>query len=124
MLSIGDWRWKGKDVIGYGYDEQGNAVTKDHVITTPGCTEEGKEHVWYIINLEDIRVGGQAQTTANLGVLFKPFKGFRIGADYTLFERNYSYFSLSGKDLIPFKTVNVTAPYRCPTGGALDMRAS
>ena len=124
MLSLGDWRWKGKDVVGYIFDERGNAVTADGVQTTPYCTDEGKEHAWAKIDVEDIRVGGQAQTTANLGVMFKPFKGFRIGGEYTLYDRNYSYYSFSGSNLVTGKTVHIVEPYRCPIGGTLDARVS
>ncbi len=120
MLSVGDWRWKGKDVTGYLYDEHGNAVTSNGTVTTVGA----EDHAWAKINLENIRVGGQAQTTANIGVTFKPFKGFRIGAEYTLYDRNYSYYSFSGSNLTVGKTVNVVEPYRCPIGGTMDMRAS
>ena len=124
MVSLGDWRWKGKDVIGYLYDEHGNAITRNGDITTPYCTDEGKEHAWAIVNLENIRVGGQAQTTANFGVTFKPFKGFRIGGEYTLYDRNYSYYSFNGGNLVLGKTVNIVEPYRCPIGGSMDLRAS
>ncbi len=120
MLSLGDWRWKGKDVTGYLYDEHGNAITQNGAITTIGA----EDHAWAKINLENIRVGGQAQTTAAVGVTFKPFKGFRIGGDYTLHDRNYSYYSFSGSNLTVGKTVNVVEPYRCPIGGAMDLRAS
>ena len=124
MLSLGDWRWKGKDVIGYMFDEHGNAVTADGKQTTPYCTDPGMEHAWAKIDVENIRVGGQAQTTASLGVLFKPFKGCRIGAEYTLYDRNYSYYSFSGSNLVTGKTVHIVEPYRCPTGGTLDARVS
>ncbi len=124
MVSLGDWRWKGKDVIGYMFDERGNAVTADGKQTTPYCTDEGMEHAWAKIDVENIRVGGQAQTTANLGVLFKPFKGFRIGGEYTLYDRNYSYYSFSGSNLVTGKTVHIVEPYRCPLGGSMDLRAS
>lgn len=124
MCSLGDWRWKGKDVIGYIFDEHGNAVTADGVQTSPQCTDPGKEHAWAKIDVENIRVGGQAQTTANLGVTFKPIKGLRIGAEYTLYDRNYSYYSFSGSNLVTGKTVKIVEPYRCPIGGTLDARAS
>ena len=124
MCSLGDWKWKGKDVIGYLYDEHGNAITRDGEITTPYSTEPGKEHAWAQVDLENVRVGGQAQTTANLGVLFKPFKGFRIGGEYTLYDRNYSYYSFNGSNLSLGKTVHIVAPYRCPIGGTMDVRAS
>ena len=48
----------------------------DGNITEPGAAD----HAWALINMKGINVGGSAQTTANLGVTFKPFKGFRIGA--------------------------------------------
>ena len=124
MLSLGDWRWKGNDIIGYLYDEHGNALTSNFEVTTPYCTEEGKEHAWAKINMDKIHVGGQAQTTANLGVMFNPFKGFRIGGEYTLYDRNYSYYYFSGSDLQKGKTLNVMEPYRCPIGGTLDARVS
>ncbi len=124
MLSLGDWRWKGKNVIGYIFDEHGNAVTADGKQTSPYCEEAGKEHAWAKIDVDNIRVGGQAQTTANLGVLFKPFKGFRIGAEYTLYDRNFSYYSFSGSNLVTGKTVKIVSPYRCPTGGTMDARVS
>ena len=119
MLSLGDWRWKGKEVTGYLFDEHGNAVTSNGTVTTVGA----EDHAWAKINLENIRVGGQAQTTANIGITFKPFKGFRIGAEYTLYDRNYSYYSFSGSNLTIGKTVNVVEPYRCPIGGMMDLRA-
>ena len=124
MVSLGDWKWKGKDVIGYLYDDHGNAITRDGTVTTPYCTDEGKEHAWAKVNLEGIRVGGQAQTTANFGVVFNPFKGFRIGGEYTLYDRNYSYYSFNGGNLSIGKTVYIVEPYRCPIGGTLDARAS
>ncbi len=124
MLSLGDWRWKGNGIIGYMYDEHGNAITGDGTMTTPYCTDEGKEHAWAKIDMDNIRVGGQAQTTANLGVMFIPFKGFRIGGEYTVYDRNYSYYSFSGSNLSVGKTVKIVEPYRCPVGGTLDMRAS
>ena len=124
MLSLGDWKWKGKDVIGYIYDEHGNAITADGTQTTPYSTEPGKEHAWAKIDMENIRVGGQAQTTANLGATFKPFKGFRIGAEYTLYDRNYSYYAISGSNLVIGKTVKIVAPYQCPIGGSFDARVS
>lgn len=120
MLSLGDWRWDSDSVKGYIYDEQGRALTMDGEITTPGADN----HAWAMVNMKGIEVGGAAQTTANLGITFKPFKGFRIGAEYTLYDRNYAYYSFSGNDLQIGKTMNLLKPWRIPTGGSLDMRAS
>jgi len=120
MLSLGDWKWDSDNVVGYAYDEHGFAMTADGKTTSIGAAD----HYKATINMKGIHVGGQAQTTANFGVTFKPFKGFRLGAEYTLYDRNYSYYSLSGSELTPGKTVNVVEPYRCPTGGSMDVRAS
>lgn len=120
MLSLGDWKWDSDSVKGYAYDEQGNALRTDGTVTTPGAEDQANA----IINMKGIHVGGQAQTTANLGILFKPFKGFRIGAEYTLYARNYSYYSFSGSNLTLGKTMNIVEPYKCPVGGSMDLRAS
>jgi hypothetical protein len=120
MLSLGDWKWDSDSVVGYIYDEFGKALTATGQVTTPGADD----HQRAIINMKGINVGGSAQTTANLGVTFKPFKGFRIGAEYTLYDRNYAYYSFSGSNLQLGKEMNVVAPWRVPTGGQLDMRAS
>ena len=120
MLSLGDWKWDSDSVVGYIYDKHGQALTMDAQITDPGAPDHG----WALINMKGINVGGSAQTTANLGVTFKPFKGFRIGAEYTLYVRNYAYYSFSGSNLQLGKEMNLLEPWKIPTGGSLDMRAS
>ena len=125
MLSLGDWKWDSDSVVGYAYDNLGQALAVDPVTKTTYFTEPGApDHQYAIINMKGINVGGSAQTTANLGVTFKPFKGFKIGAEYTLYDRNYAYYSLSGSNLSLGKEMNLLEPWRIPTGGQLDMRAS
>ncbi len=120
MLSLGDWKWDSDSVVGYIYDQHGQPLTMNGEITTIGA----ENHGWALINMKGINVGGSAQTTANLGVTFKPFKGFRIGAEYTLYDRNYAYYSLSGSNLSLGKEMNLLEPWRVPMGGSMDMRAS
>ena len=130
MLSLGDWKWDSDSVVGYAYDGQGQALAINNDKESPDynktyITEPGApDHQYAIINMKGINVGGSAQTTANLGVTFKPFKGFRIGAEYTLYDRNYAYYSFSGSNLAIGKTMNLLEPWRIPTAGQLDMRAS
>jgi hypothetical protein len=133
MLSLGDWKWDSDSVVGYAYDGYGQALgleTKVDPISgkeyqVSCATEPGADnHQYAIINMKGINVGGSAQTTANLGVTFKPFKGFRFGAEYTLYDRNYAYYSLSGSNLSLGKEMNLLQPWKIPTGGCLDMRAS
>lgn len=121
MLSLGRWKWDSDSVVGYVYDDHGQPLQKSGEVASGVGAED---HACAIINMKGINVGGQAQTTANLGVTFKPFKGFRIGAEYTLYDRNYAYYQLSGSNLTVGKTMNVVAPWKIPTGGQLDMRAS
>lgn len=83
-----------------------------------------EDHAWSILNQKGRKVGGSAQTTGAIGVTVKPFKGMRIGADWTFSARNYSDYTVSDNDLIPFKEVNVADPWRIPWGNQLDMSAS
>lgn len=120
MLSVGSWKWDSDSVKGYAYDAQGNALRPDGTITEPGADDQASA----IINMKGINVGGSAQTTANLGLTFKPIKGLRFGIEYTLYDRNYAYYSFSGSNLSIGKTMNIVAPWKIPTGGTMDFRAS
>jgi hypothetical protein len=125
MLSLGDWKWDSDSVVGYAYDAAGRALAIDPDTKMTYTTDPGApDHQYAIINMKGINVGGSAQTTANLGVTFKPFKGFRFDAEYTLYDRNYAYYSLSGSNLSLGKEMNLLQPWKIPTGGCLDMRAS
>ncbi len=120
MLSVGSWKWDSDSVKGLAFDAHGQALRPDGTVTTIGADDQA----YAIINMKGINVGGSAQTTANLGVTFKPFKGFRIGAEYTLYDRNYAYYSFSGSNLSIGKTMNIVAPWKIPTYGTMDFRCS
>ncbi len=120
MLSVGDWTWDRDGVKGYIYDEHGVALTQDGERTQPGA----EDHAWALVNMKGIKVGGSAQTTANLGITFKPFKGFRIGGEYTLYDRNYAYYSFSGSNLQLGKEMYLNQAWKIPTSGSMDLRAS
>jgi hypothetical protein len=120
MLSLGDWRWTNDNVKGYAYSLSSQAVTPDGEVTTPGS----ENHAWAIINMKDIKVGGSAQTTAALDVMFTPFEGFRIGGGYNFYGRNYAFYSLSGGSLKLGQEMYVADPWEIPSYGCLDLRAS
>jgi outer membrane receptor protein involved in Fe transport len=128
MFSWGDWTWDSDSVKGYMFDEKGTPLAfndkKNGVTSTPASAIGAEDHAWAMVNMKGIHVGGSAQTTANVGIMFKPFKGFRIGAEYTLYDRNYAYYSLSGDSFTLGKEMNLLEPWRIPTAGQLDMRAS
>ena len=67
-------------------------------------------------------MGGSAQTTAALGVTFRPFNGFRIGADWKVNDRNYSDYTINTPS---YNTeINLAKPWRIPWGNQLDLNAS
>lgn len=118
MFSYGDWQWD-SNATGYAYDEHGQALTAKGVVTTIGSAD----HAWSTINLKGIRVGGSAQTTAALGATFK-VDAFKIGADWTLTARNYSYYSFSGSNLSLGSALDVADPWKIPHASTLDANAS
>ena len=75
-----------------------------------------------MLNQKGIKVGGSAQTTAAIGATFRPFKGFRIGADWKVSDRNYSDYSINTPSFN--NTITVHKPWRIPWGNQLDLNAS
>ncbi|MCM1504636.1 MAG: TonB-dependent receptor [Muribaculum sp.] len=75
------------------------------------------------LNQKGVKVGGSAQTTGALSVTFLPFKGFRIGADWTMSARNYSDFYISGSSL-GTKGIDIDSLWEIPWGQQLDINAS
>lgn len=128
MFSWGDWTWDSDSVKGYMFDEKGTPLAfnekQNGVTSTPASAIGAEDHAWAMVNMKGIHVGGSAQTTANVGIMFKPFKGFRIGGEYTLQARNYSYYSFNGSNLNVGKSMSVIEPLILPVGGALDLCAS
>ena len=120
MLALGDWKWTSDNVKGYAYNLNSQAVTPEGNITKPGADD----HAWAIINMKDVKVGGSAQTTAAVDVMFTPFEGLRIGGGYTYYGRNYAFYSLSGSSLKLGKEMFVADPWEIPAYGCFDLRAS
>ena len=121
MFSIGDWIWD-SDPKGYFYSQQGEplADTKG----TPASGILAPDHAWAILKQKGRKIGGSAQTTGFLGVQFRPFKGFRIGCDWTFSARNYSDYEVSSSNYTPGSTVEVKSPWKIPFGNQLDLNAS
>ncbi len=113
MLSLGDWNWD-SNAKGYYYNELGQPLANTSGKLASGVLAE--DHAWSILNQKGRKVGGSAQTTGAIGLTVKPFKGMRIGADWTFSARNYSDYSVSDNDLIPFKEVSVADPWQIPCG--------
>lgn len=73
MFSLGDWKWC-DDIHFTMYDEQNNPIGT------------------YDAYIKDVHVGNSAQLTAALGASWEPFKGFKVGADYNFYGKNYADF--------------------------------
>lgn len=122
MVSLGNWQWD-NNPKGYFYNDHGQPLADlQGNVALDGI--RGKDHAWAILEQKGVKVGGSAQTTAAIGVDFKPFKGFRIGADWTMSARNYSDYAVSGSNLNPNTTLVVKDPWEIPWGNELDLGCS
>lgn len=121
MLSWGDYIWD-SNAKGYFYNQLGQPVSDLRGNIASGILAE--DHASAVLNQKGVKVGGSAQTTAAIGAQFRPFKGFRIGADWTVNARNYSDYSISSSSYSPGKEIDVPEPWKIPWGNQLDLNAS
>jgi len=122
MLSLGDWIWD-SNPKGYFYTETGQPLAS----TSTGQIASGiaaPDHLWAIVEQKGLKVGDSAQTTGALGVTFRPFKGFRIGADWTMCARNYSDYIINSNAIQEGKSIAIFDPWEIPWGNQFDMSAS
>ena len=120
MVSWGDWQWD-SNASGYFYSQTGEPITKDFKVAS-GIG--APDHLRATLLQKGVKVGGSAQTTAALGVNFKPFKGFRIGADWTMSARNYSDYQVQSSAFENGGDITVAEPWRIPWGQQIDLSAS
>lgn len=120
MLSWGDWQWD-SDASGYFYSQLGEPITKDF---KRASGIGAPDHLRATLLQKGVKVGGSAQTTGALGVNFKPFKGFRIGADWTMSARNYSDYQVQSTAFENGGDITVAEPWRIPWGQQFDLSAS
>ena len=121
MVSLGDWIWD-SNATGYFYNSYGQPLAN-----TKGDLASGvlaPDHAKAVLNQKGRKVGGSAQSTGYLGVNVRPFKGLRIGIDWTCSARNYSDFSISASQYAPGATISVGKPWRIPWGNQLDLSCS
>ncbi len=121
MISVGDWIWD-SNPTGYFYSETGQPMAD--MSGTVASDILAPDHAWATVMQKGRKIGGSAQTTGYLGVTFKPFKGFRIGADWTASARNYSDYEISSSSYSINSVVEVEDPWRIPWGNELDLFAS
>ena len=78
------------------------------------------------LDLDGVRVGGSAQTTASLGATAKISKALRVGFDCVFYGRNYSDWAIESSDLTYNinKTLVYDSPWRIPSAYVCDLNAS
>lgn len=121
MISYGDYEWA-SNATGYFYNQLGQPLKDLRGEVASGIF--APDHAKAILNQKGVKVGGSAQTTGSLGLTFRPFKGFRIGADWVFNARNYSDYQISSSSYSPGAEINVAKPWQIPWGNQLDLNAS
>ena len=103
MFSWGDWRWNGT-ATGYYFNSAGQIMTdfKGGIIEDMANAGDYRAN----IKMDNVHVGGSAQTTAALGVNVRPLKDLRISLDWNFFARNYADYDIDtsntglGKEIV------------------------
>ena len=121
MFSWGDWIWS-SNATGYFYNQNGQPLKNLQGDIASGVLAD--DHARAVLMQKGIKVGGSAQTTGSFGLNFRPFKGFRIGADWTVCARNYSDYQVSSSNYSPGANINVAEPWEIPWGQQVDLSAS
>ncbi|MDR1682936.1 MAG: TonB-dependent receptor [Candidatus Symbiothrix sp.] len=122
MLSLGDWRWI-NNASGYVYSKDGQPVNKSGKPIDANdnpIAEFSTDHDRVIMNLENVKVGNSAQTTAFLGVQYELLKNFNTGLDFHWYADNYADFKISANS---GETTYIT-PWKIPAAGILDFNAN
>jgi hypothetical protein len=121
MLSLGDYIWD-SNPIGYFYDANGFPLASLDGTQASGIMAE--DHLSARLNQKDVKVGGSAMTTGAITATFRPFKGWRVGADWTFNARNYSDYEVTASNFNPGTDLTVAKPWRIPWGNQIDLSAS
>lgn len=125
MLSLGNWEWT-SNATGYYYSSIGEPLTlvKGQLTGAVASGIYAPDHTWSTLNYKGVKVDGSPQTTGALGVTFRPFNGFRIGADWVFEARNYTDQYLNTNDLKYNDVLQVAQPWKMPWGHTTDLHAS
>lgn len=120
MFSWGDWRWGGV-ASGYLFDSQGQMLknTRGDVVTDMANAEQYK----YLVDMDNVSVGGSAQTTAALGLGIRPVKGLRLGVDWNFFSRNFADYDINPNTTTPNEPTVIGDPWKIPSYSTFDLSA-
>ena len=120
MFSWGDWRWSGT-AKGFMMNTEGQIMAsgRGEIATDMSNVDQYK----YTIKMDDVQVGGSAQTTAALGLTFRPLKGLRLNADWNFFARNYADYDIDASQATQKEPYVVEKPWEIPSWSTFDVSA-
>lgn len=121
MLSIADNEWS-SNARGYFYDLNGQPLASLKPTLASGMMAE--DHLSAVLEQKGVKVGGSAMTTGSISTTFRPFKGWRITADWIMNANNYSDYQISDSNFDPGSDIKVGKPWRIPWGQQFDLSAS
>ncbi len=120
MFSWGDWRWNG-NASGYYYNAAGQLMTDFKGGTLADISQASNYKA--NIKMDNVYVGGSAQTTAALGVNVRPMKGLRISADWNFFARNFADYDIEAGNAGFGDEIVVVSPWEIPSYSTFDLSA-
>lgn len=120
MFSWGDWRWDGL-ATGYMFNSAGQIVPAAGQEPIADMNEAAKYR--YQIRMDNVSVGGSAQTTAALGVTVRPMKGLRIGLDWNFAARLFADYDIEAGNAKVGEEYVVGKPWEVPSYHVFDLNA-
>ena len=121
MFSYGDWRWDGV-ASGFYTNSEGQIMTDFNGGVMTGDMSNAAQYRG-MVRMDNIHVGGSAQTTAALGVNVRPLKGLRLSLDWNFFGRNYAGYDLDAGQTSIGEEAVVTEPWEIPSYNTFDLSA-
>ena len=120
MFSWGDWRWNGT-ATGYYFNSAGQIMTdfKGGIIEDMANAGDYRAN----IKMDNVHVGGSAQTTAALGVNVRPLKDLRISLDWNFFARTYADYDIDTSNTGLGKEIVIGNPWEIPSYSTFDLSA-
>ena len=107
---------------GFYYNNEGqmyNPKTEEVIAAGSANVEDYR----YNIRMDDVNVGGSAQTTAALGVTVRPMKGLRLGLDWNYAARLFADYDIEADQATPGKEYQVAKPWKVPSSYTFDLNA-
>ena len=121
MFSWGDWRWDGL-ATGFYFNQEGQMVespSTGKVVSDMANAEQYR----YQIRMDNVSVGGSAQTTAALGLTVRPMEGLRIGLDWNFAARLFADYDIEAGNALPGEEYIVGKPWQVPSYHVFDLNA-